>query len=395
MQDSLAETNANDGSILQQQLQLSRQLATEILVDVSEDYRSFIFAVHPVYGLMLLKSRDKKKKGSYWEVPGGHLDDEDYQAAAAQVGSDKAMQLQLAGKIGASREFKEETGINIRDSLSRFEPAVLQEKIRTESGRLAVLSNLYKGRLFYFVRLFDTDFVSAMEGVGPNGAEDSGVQIHLSDEHLMWEFFNEADAAVEMLTDYSGGKVSEALFSCLLAKASENSTQTLLNGYIPGITNEALSHGPNDDTYDKGESWSATRHEESEGCSILVDCQTSPCLDSSMHACQATGYVEKITCQSSSETEPSSTKPIFRSCSLPAVSTQEAAIGTNLSFVIPLVIFLLLCLSAAGLVWKRRVDHAKWVQRKSRYFDDDAFVVNSEGLELIDEADPMDLPPVD
>jgi 8-oxo-dGTP pyrophosphatase MutT (NUDIX family) len=47
------------------------------------DYRAFIFAIHENYGYLLLKTKVKKKKnkGSYWEVPGGHIDKEELKTA--------------------------------------------------------------------------------------------------------------------------------------------------------------------------------------------------------------------------------------------------------------------------------------------------------------------------
>jgi hypothetical protein len=84
----------------------------------------------------------------------------------------------------------------------------------------------------------------------------------------------------------------------------------------------------------------------------------------------------------------------FRSCTLHVVESQKHA-RVNLSLALPLVVFLLLCLTTLGLLWKRRMDRLKWIQRKSRYFDDDAFVVNGERLELIEDDGPLDLPPVD
>ena len=64
----------------------------------------------------------------------------------------------------------------------------------------------------------------------------------------------------------------------------------------------------------------------------------------------------------------------------------------RLHLALPLSFVLFVSMIVAAVLWKRRSNHSKWIQRK-RYFDDDAFVVNGEGLELIDE--PTDLPPVD
>jgi 8-oxo-dGTP pyrophosphatase MutT (NUDIX family) len=154
-----------------------RDLKSNILVDTSEDYRSFVFSIHPEHGLLLLKSREKKRKGSYWEIPGGHLEDEDFEAAAAIVSDTEASQLQMAGKIGARRELMEECGFDIGDDLSRLELAVFASD-EEQTNSLASLHNLYKGRLFYFLRLEDSDFLSDGEGgVAPSSSEGSNLRV--------------------------------------------------------------------------------------------------------------------------------------------------------------------------------------------------------------------------
>ena len=153
-----------------------RSLAQESLVDTSADYRAFLFAIHPDHGLLLLKSREKHKKGSYWEVPGGHLDDPDYEGAIAL--DTEATQLQLAGRIAIGRELWEETGMDLRNDLSRFELAVLGNDDKKSSSPLAELPNLRKSRLYYFLRLSDSDFVSEDDGgVAPRGTEGSSLRV--------------------------------------------------------------------------------------------------------------------------------------------------------------------------------------------------------------------------
>ena len=45
------------------------------------DYRGFIFAVHEQHGLMLLHCTRKPKKGPHFQLPGGHIDDFEFEAA--------------------------------------------------------------------------------------------------------------------------------------------------------------------------------------------------------------------------------------------------------------------------------------------------------------------------
>jgi 8-oxo-dGTP pyrophosphatase MutT (NUDIX family) len=42
------------------------------------DYRGFLFVVHENHGLMLLYCTRKKKKGAHWQLPGGHIDQEEF-----------------------------------------------------------------------------------------------------------------------------------------------------------------------------------------------------------------------------------------------------------------------------------------------------------------------------
>ena len=50
-----------------------------------DDYRAFLFAIHPSHGMLLLYCTRKKKKGPHYQVPGGHVDVEDFEAACKIV----------------------------------------------------------------------------------------------------------------------------------------------------------------------------------------------------------------------------------------------------------------------------------------------------------------------
>ena len=117
------------------------------------DYRGFIFAIHPDHGYILLHCTRKKKKPNHFQLPGGHIDDFEFKAAA-QATQDPKEQLTLAGKMGAARELFEETGLDIRNSLDRFEPAKLYPKEKKNK-----LCNEFKHRLFYTIELADDDFL--------------------------------------------------------------------------------------------------------------------------------------------------------------------------------------------------------------------------------------------
>ena len=118
------------------------------------DYRGFVFAIHPDHGYMLLHCTRKKKKPNHFQLPGGHIDDFEFKEAA-KVTSDPLHQLLLAGKMGAARELFEETSLDIRNSLERLVPTKLYKKEKKDK-----LSNEYKNRLFYTLKLRDDDFLT-------------------------------------------------------------------------------------------------------------------------------------------------------------------------------------------------------------------------------------------
>ena len=94
-------------------------MATEFLKD---DYRAFIFATHPLYGILLLRCTRKKNKGPHFQAPGGHIDKEDFDDAVSNRPGDSKQGrtvLTQACKIGAARELYEETGMDIRSQLDR------------------------------------------------------------------------------------------------------------------------------------------------------------------------------------------------------------------------------------------------------------------------------------
>ena len=97
----------------------SGNMAEEFLKD---DYRAFIFATHPLYGILLLRCTRKKNKGPHFQAPGGHIDKEDFEDAVSNTPGDSKQGRTLltqACKIGAARELYEETGMDIRSELDR------------------------------------------------------------------------------------------------------------------------------------------------------------------------------------------------------------------------------------------------------------------------------------
>ena len=54
---------------------------TSLIDYTSVDYRGFVFVVHEEHGLLLLHCTRKLKKGPHWQVPGGHVDKEEFERA--------------------------------------------------------------------------------------------------------------------------------------------------------------------------------------------------------------------------------------------------------------------------------------------------------------------------
>ncbi|EED92206.1 predicted protein [Thalassiosira pseudonana CCMP1335] len=122
--------------------------------DPADDYKAFIFPMHAEHGMLLLYCTRKKKKGPHYQVPGGHVDKEDFEAAAKlQPDVTGPSHLLLSCKIGAARELKEETGMDLRDSLERLIPVALRAQ---EEGSKELSCELKK-RVFFSVDITDED----------------------------------------------------------------------------------------------------------------------------------------------------------------------------------------------------------------------------------------------
>jgi 8-oxo-dGTP pyrophosphatase MutT (NUDIX family) len=62
------------------------QNASKLKVDIKKnDYRGFVFVVHEQHGLMLLRCTRKKTKPPHWQLPGGHVDDDEFFAAGMSI----------------------------------------------------------------------------------------------------------------------------------------------------------------------------------------------------------------------------------------------------------------------------------------------------------------------
>ena len=49
------------------------------------DYRGFVFVVHEKHGLLLLHCTRKPKKGPHYQLPGGHVDDFEFEMIGTNI----------------------------------------------------------------------------------------------------------------------------------------------------------------------------------------------------------------------------------------------------------------------------------------------------------------------
>ena len=105
------------------------------------------------------------------------MDEFEFQEAAKHPDkNDRNSQLLHAGKTGAVRELFEETGLDLRAQLDRFQPAHLHRANGDDdNNNNKKLPNEYKHRLFYTVTVTDADFPK--HGVGPLGNETISLKV--------------------------------------------------------------------------------------------------------------------------------------------------------------------------------------------------------------------------
>ena len=138
--------------------------------------RSFIFAIHPTHGLLLLRAY-KKKKGVHHQLPGGRVDADE-------------LAYEDAHRRAAARELREETGIDVP-------PACLTD---TAVRR--------KNREYFLLELRDAD------GAGPDRDHDDAAcafTLALSGEHTGFTFERDLAKAEQRIRLHSGGENAHAL----------------------------------------------------------------------------------------------------------------------------------------------------------------------------------------
>lgn len=195
------------------------------------DYRGFVFAVHEAHGLLLLHCTRKPKKGPHYQLPGGHVDNFEFEGTVKKNADATKEQILLeACKLGAARELYEETGIDIRRSLDRLEPASLT-KVNSKNE----LECMLKNKCYFHLQLTDKDFFSSqtsdrsnlMATNDANGPKD--LLLKISEEHSGFIFEPDPFESIKKLKVHSGGSGSMAL-----QMSMQNYAVTLPNPNAPG-----------------------------------------------------------------------------------------------------------------------------------------------------------------
>ena len=120
------------------------------------DYRGFAFVIHNTHGMLLLHCTRKPKKGPHFQLPGGHIDAYEFQYAAEKCGTGASTREVLleAAKMGTARELFEETGMDLRGQLDRFDPTPLW----TGSDSDSQLNCMMEHKCYFTVNVTDDDF---------------------------------------------------------------------------------------------------------------------------------------------------------------------------------------------------------------------------------------------
>lgn len=144
------------------------------------DYRGFAFAVHKVHGMLLLHCTRKAKKGPHFQLPGGHIDEYEFQYAAEKCGTSASANdvLLEAAKMGTARELFEETGIDMRGQLDRLDPVRLFSE---DSGSYSGLPCMLQNKCYFSLNISDDDFPISDEGELKHPNDNNGYHLTVSD----------------------------------------------------------------------------------------------------------------------------------------------------------------------------------------------------------------------
>mmetsp|Transcript_60769 Transcript_60769/g.113626 ORF Transcript_60769/g.113626 Transcript_60769/m.113626 type:complete len:189 (-) Transcript_60769:73-639(-) len=166
--------------------------------------RSFVIARHKRHGYLLLRS-EKPKKGTHYQLPGGHVDF--YEA--------KFYGWENATAAAALRELHEETGLDFSAEKNRLHRIMFPANVQARLGQ----------RYFYEVRLRDDDSLhlkGCLDGLEASKTGENNFYLRLSSEHTGFAFEPDLHKAAEALQYHSGGKCSRALLATQSVYSPDN-----------------------------------------------------------------------------------------------------------------------------------------------------------------------------
>lgn len=210
---------------------------------VNSSYKAFVFATHPKHGMLLLFCTKKKIKGDHFQLPGGGINESEFQHASKRSGGDPRRQLILASKHAVIRKLREDTGIDIRENIKRLKPAHL----RFDSECYNQLSCEHRKRLFFTLEVMDNDFfaladVEYNENLeSPIDGEGIPLMLKLSKEHSGFKFQKDLNESIQEIKKHSGKACSEALQLKAKKNAAEAPSKKKINRIIAHIEDDIKS----------------------------------------------------------------------------------------------------------------------------------------------------------
>lgn len=188
----------------------------------ARDYKAFCLLLHRKHGGLLLHCTRKKKKPPHYQLPGGHIDHDDFRQITGNLNRVVTQQqLYYAARLGCAREIYEETKIDFRNRLGELHPMILYETAENRDSENAILINEYKSRIFFVCEVFDDDFPDPEREGGMRFSStrytslpsdfSCDLMLQLSVEHSGFCFFKNSLEISKNLKYHSGGKVEKAV----------------------------------------------------------------------------------------------------------------------------------------------------------------------------------------
>ena len=137
-----------------------------------------ISTVHPDHGLLLLHCTRKTKKGPHYQLPGGHVDADDFDTVEGD--QSEARRVMAACQKGTARELLEETGLDVTDQLDRLQPAVLRKAKKGAGQSAAPPTNELNKRQYFVLMVNDDDFFRGESSNDNNSSSNDGDELKSS-----------------------------------------------------------------------------------------------------------------------------------------------------------------------------------------------------------------------